>query len=79
VALSKEEREQLQKLMDKEKEPAGPPAGTTFHIDLGSDSAWERAKKLGLISEPVENGDGEEGEGEGEPGPKGRSGYFGGQ
>jgi hypothetical protein len=55
MALSKEEKAQLQALMDKDKEPDGPPANVNFTLDLGDDKGWERGKKLGLFRDPDDN------------------------
>lgn len=81
MGLSKEEKEQLEALTRKSKEPDGPPANVNFTLDLSSDSAWDRAKKLGLVREPEPGGSEEEEEEEsGDDPPKRRgrgSGYFG--
>lgn len=84
MGLSKEEKEQLEALTRKSKEPDGPPANVNFNLDLSSDAAWERAKKLGLVREPEPDGDGDgDGDDDGDGGddvPKRRgrgAGYFG--
>lgn len=83
MGLSKEEQAQLDALSKKAQEPDGPPANVNFTLDLSSDSAWERAKQLGIVREPAPagdgNGDGGDG-GEGDDPPKRRSGadrFFG--
>lgn len=83
MALSKEEKAQLDALTAKSKEPDGPPANINFTLDLSSDSAWERAKNLGLVREPDSGGNGD-GDGDDDddaddaPKRRGRgSGYFG--
>lgn len=73
MALSKEEQAQLDALTKKSKEPEGPSGNVNFSLDLSSDSAWERAVKLGLV--PGDDPPPEE-EGKQEEAPKGR-GYFG--
>lgn len=76
MGLSKEEKEQLEALSRKAKEPDAPAGNINFNLDLSSDSAWERAKKLGLVKDDDgSDGDGD-GDGDGDDGP-GRSGYFG--
>lgn len=78
MGLSAEEKAQLDKLTAKSKEPDLPAGNINFNLDLSSDSAWERAQKLGLVPgnepEPSEDDEGDEG-------PKRRSrggdGFFG--
>ncbi len=77
MALSKEEKEQLEALTRKSKEPDGPRGNINFTLDLGSDAAWERARKLGLIpSEDDKDADDEDDEPDDVPNRK--RGYFGG-
>lgn len=49
MGLSKEEKAQLDALTKKANEPDTPPPNVSYTLDLGNDSAFERAKKLGLI------------------------------
>lgn len=49
MALSKEEQATLDALTKKSKEKDTPSGNINFSLDLSSDSAWDRAKKLGLI------------------------------
>lgn len=79
MALTKEERDQLKALMDKEKEPEKPAADIRFNLDLGNDAAWERARKLGLVpSDEPEPKEGDEEELDDTPVRRGRGdGYFG--
>jgi hypothetical protein len=73
MGLSAEEKATLEALSKKAQEPDGPPAGVSFNLDLSNDTAWERAKKLGLIrDDPTPD----EGEPEPDAAPK-RRGYFG--
>lgn len=51
MGLSKEEKEQLEALSKKAKEPDAPAGNINFNLDLSSDAAWERAKKLGLVKD----------------------------
>lgn len=78
MGLSKEEKAQLDALSKKAEEPDGPPDNMSFTLDLSSDSAWERAKHLGLVRDPEPasgNGDDDDGKGdEGDDPPKRRSG-----
>lgn len=77
MGLSKEEKAQLDALSKKAEEPDGPPDNMSFTLDLSSDSAWERAKHLGLVRDPEPAGNGDEGNdegGEGDDPPKRRSG-----
>lgn len=77
MGLSKEEKEQLDALTKKSKEPDTPKPSMSFSLDLGSDVAWERAKKLGLIGGDDDDGDdGEDDDDNREEAPKQR-GYFG--
>lgn len=80
MGLSAEEKKQLEALTAKSKEPDSPPGNVNFNLDLSSDTAWERAQKLGLVpgnEEPPEEGDPESGD----EGPRRRSrggdGFFG--
>jgi hypothetical protein len=76
--LSDEEKTLLEKLTKKANEPEGPPANVNFNLDLSSDSAWERAKKLGIVRDDPpaapEGGEGEQANGT----PNRGKGYFGG-
>ena len=75
MGLSKEEKAQLEALTKKANEPDPPAHNVGFTLDLSSDTAWERAVKLGIV--PGEQEEEEEGEeGEGEEAPR-RKGYFG--
>lgn len=82
MALSKEENAQLEALTAKSKEPDGPPANVNFTLDLSSDSAWERAKSLGIVREPeTDNGDDDGDDEDADDAPKRRgrgTSYFGG-
>ena len=49
MGLSAEEKQQLDALTKKSKEPDAPPPSVNFNLDLSSDTAWERARKLGLV------------------------------
>lgn len=49
MGLSKEEKATLEALNKKANEPDELPGNVSFSLDLSSDSAWERAKKLGII------------------------------
>ena len=49
MGLSKEEKELMAKLQKKAEEPDAPSGNVTFSLDLGNDSAWERAVKLGIV------------------------------
>lgn len=49
MGLSKEEKATLEALNKKANEPDELPGNVNFSLDLSSDSAWERAKKLGII------------------------------
>lgn len=62
MGLSKEEKAQLEALSRKAKEPDGPSGNINFNLDLSSDTAWERARKLGLIGGDDDEGDDEEGD-----------------
>lgn len=55
--LTDEEKSLLKKLTDKAKAPDGPGGTVNFTLDLGSDTAWERARKLGLITDDDDNAD----------------------
>lgn len=57
MGLNEEQRKQLKELQRLEKEPDKPAPSVSFTLDLGSDTAWERAKSLGLVSD----GDGDDG------------------
>ena len=73
MGLSKEEKEQLAALQRKAEEPDGPPPNVNFTLDLSSDAAWERGKKLGLFRDdpPESDGDGDgDGDGGGDDPPK---------
>lgn len=78
MGLTEEEKATLKRLNDKSKEPDTPPPSVNYNLDLSSDSAWERAQKLGLVpGEGDGDGDGNgDGEGEGDDAPR-RRGYFG--
>lgn len=84
MGLSKEEKAQLDALTAKSKEPDGPPANVNFNLDLSNDSAWERAKQLGLIREPEsapgkDGDDADDDDADDAPRRRGRGGsYFGG-
>lgn len=78
MALSAEEKAQLEALTQKSKEPDPAPGNVNFSLDLSNDAAVKRAVKLGLFADPdaeppPENKDDEDGGGE--P-PKRRTGYF---
>lgn len=60
MGLSAEERATLKALQDKEKEPDREPPKMSFTLDLGSDTGWERAKKLGLVPDDKPDDDGED-------------------
>jgi hypothetical protein len=80
MGLNKEEKAQLEALTAKSKEPDGPPQGVNFTLDLSSDTAWERAKQLGIVREPEAEGEGGEDDEDADDAPKRRgrgSGYFG--
>ena len=77
MALSKEEKEQLERLSAKAKEPDGPRGDVHFTLDLSSDSAWERAVKLGIIPSDDPPPD-DKRDDPGDDGPK-RRGFFGDQ
>lgn len=49
MGLNAEERKQLEALNRKAKEPDAPAPNVNFNLDLGSDTAWERAKQLGIV------------------------------
>ena len=49
MGLSKEEKEVLERLSAKAKEPDTPSGNISFNLDLSNDAAWDRARKLGLI------------------------------
>lgn len=57
VGLSEKEKELMAKLQKKAEEPDAPSGNINFSLDLSSDTAWERAKKLGIVSddEPPES------------------------
>jgi hypothetical protein len=78
MALSAEEKKQLKALQQKEKEIDRPAGGVNFNLDLSDDKAYDRAVKLGLISEPGDNGDddGDDDADDADDAPRRRS-YFG--
>lgn len=76
MALSAEQQKQLDELTKLSKEPEGPPQGVNFTLDLSSDTAWERAKHLGLVKDPEPPSDNGDGDGDGDDVPI-RPGYFG--
>lgn len=76
MALSKEEKAQLKALQDKEKEPERAAGGVNFTLDLGSDTAWERAKKLGLVPGDESSDDDEDDDDDGDDVPRRGGGYF---
>ena len=57
MGLNAEQRKQLKELQRLEQEPDRPAPNVNYNLDLGSDTAWERAKKLGIIPGD-DNGDG---------------------
>lgn len=79
MGLSKEEQEQLDALTRKSKEPDRPAGNINFTLDLSSDSAWERAKSLGLVSDPAppSNGDSDSDDDDADDPPRRRSGGAG--
>jgi len=75
MALSKEEKAQLDALTKKANEPDDPPGNVNFTLDLSSDSAWERAKQLGIVRDPEPAGDDDAGDDDaGDDPPRRRSG-----
>lgn len=77
MALSKEEKAQLDALTKKSKEPDAPRGGLNFNLDLSDDKAYQRAVKLGLI-DGDDDGDGDgdgDGDDDGDDTPK-RRGFF---
>lgn len=80
MGLTDEEKATLEKLSKKAKEPDAPAPSVNYSLDLSNDNAWERAKQLGLVSDPEPNGgdgDGDGGgDGDGDKTPK-RPGFFG--
>lgn len=64
MGLSKEEKATLEALNKKANEPDELPGNVSFSLDLSSDSAWERAKKLGIIHDdpPADDDDGDDGD-----------------
>lgn len=75
MGLSAEEKKTLDALTKKSKEPDAPAPSVNYNLDLSSDTAWNRAKEIGLI--PGGEEESEEEEEEADPTPK-RRGYFGG-
>lgn len=82
MGLSKEEKAQLEALTKKSKEPDAPSGNVNFTLDLSSDSAWERARKLGLVPGEDDGGDddGDDDEADDAPKRQGRGeSFFGGR
>lgn len=80
MALTEEEKSLLAKLTKKAKEPDQAPPGRmlNFTIDLASDAAVERAKKLGIFpaDDPEPDPDPDPDPDPGDDPPK-RKGFFG--
>jgi hypothetical protein len=49
MPLSKEEKQQLDELTRKSKEPDAPRGNVNFSLDLSDTEAYKRAQKLGLV------------------------------
>lgn len=60
MGLTSKEQKALEALQRKAEEPDRPEPQVTYNLNLESDTAWERAGKLGLI--PSDNGDGDDDE-----------------
>lgn len=77
MGLTEKEKEMLERLTAKSKEPDAPPIGRSLsvHIDMGDEKAIARAQRFGFLA-PDEDDDGDgDGDGDGEETPK-RRGYF---
>lgn len=70
MGLSKEEKAQLEALTKKSKEPDAPAPQVSYTLDLSSDSAWERARSLGLIPGGDDDGDDDDEEDEADDAPR---------
>lgn len=70
MGLSKEEKAQMEALVKKSKEPDGPSGNVSFTLDLSSDSAWERAKSLGLVRDAEADSDDADDDDEADDAPK---------
>jgi hypothetical protein len=75
VPLNDEQKKQLAELRRMEKEPASPPPSVNFTLPLDSDTAWERAKQLGIVSDPAASNGEEEEEEEDDDSPRRRGGF----
>lgn len=81
MALSKEEKAQLEALTKKSKEPDSPAGNVNFNLDLSNDAAWERARKLGLIRDPDDDKPEDDDDDDDDDAPRrrgGGAGFFGG-
>lgn len=75
MALSKEEKEQLDALTKKSKERDKPEGRLNVNLDLGDDKQVERAKKYGFLPGDDDEGEGD-GDGDGDEETPKRRGYF---
>ena len=73
--LSDEEIATLKKLQEKQKAPDAPSPSVNYTLDLASDAAWERAKQLGIVSEPNGSDDDDDSDEDADDAPRRRS-YF---
>ncbi len=76
MGLNAEEQAALKKLQEKAKQPDAPAPSVRFNLDLSSDAAWERAKKLGIVSDDDTDDSEDDPDADADDTPRRRS-YFG--